>query len=142
MQTIKRVALFTACALISACSISMALHQPDKKNFGVFKEGTPQQAVRQEFGLPVWSGKDAGGHDTDVFQFVQGYSKGAKTARAMGHGVADVFTLGLWEIVGTPTEAIADGTKINATITYDDHDLVKAVKLSDENGKGIPLNKS
>ena len=36
---------------------------------------------------------------------MQGYRKGVKVARAIGHGAADVMTLGLWEVVGRPTEA-------------------------------------
>ena len=79
--------------------------------------------------------------DVDVFQFVQGYSKGAKAARSIFHGVADVFTLGLWEIVGTPTELIASGTKLKVTVTYDDQQKVKTVKVQDEEGNEIPLKK-
>jgi len=140
MSITKIVALFIAGVLMSSCSVYMAATQPEKKNLSVLTVGTPQSLVRAELGHPVWSGKDAG-FDVDVFQFVQGYSPGFKAARAIGHGVADVLTLGLWEIIGTPTELIANGTKIQGTITYDDQQRVKSVQLHDDKGNEIPRKK-
>ena len=43
---------------------------------------------------------------------MQGYSKANKISRAVWHGAADVFTLGLWEIIGTPTESAFNGKKL------------------------------
>ena len=140
MATTKIMVLFIASFLMSSCSVFMAANQPGQKNLGVLTEGTPQALVRGEFGQPVWSGKDQG-FDIEVFQFVQGYSKGSKVARSIGHGVADVFTIGLWEIVGTPVETIASGTALKATVTYDEAQKVKTVKLHDDKGNEIPLKK-
>jgi hypothetical protein len=63
----------------------------------------------------------------DVFSFTQGYSKGAKTGRAVFHGAADVLTLGLWEVVGTPTEAVFDGRQVAFEVTYDASEKVEKV---------------
>jgi hypothetical protein len=57
----------------------------------------------------------------------QEFSKGAKTGRAFFHGAADVFTLGLWEVVGTPTEAAFNGKKMAFEVTYDASDKVEKV---------------
>lgn len=140
MFTIRIVALCMASVLLSSCSIYMAAQQPEKKNFAVLTEGTPQSLVRAELGLPAWSGKDEG-FDVDVFQFVQGYPKGCKVARAIGHGVADVFTFGLWEIVGIPIEMFVSGTKIKATVTYNDQQRLKTVQLHDHKGNELLLKK-
>jgi len=67
------------------------------------------------------------GKKVDVFSFTQGYSKPAKTARAVFHGAADLFTLGLWEIVGTPAEAVFDGTKMALEVTYGQNGRVENV---------------
>lgn len=64
----------------------------------------------------------------DVFTFVQGYSKGAKVGRAFFHGAADVVTLGLWEVVGTPIETVADGTQMKVEMSYDGEERVKSVQ--------------
>lgn len=125
--------------LTSGCAVSMAAHQPDKKNLAVLYPGTPIAVVRAELGAPSWTGKDGDGFDTDVFQFVQGYSKGAKAGRAALHGIADVLTLGLWEAVGTTAETLASGKKLRVTVAYDEKGRVKASKIQDSNGKEIPL---
>jgi hypothetical protein len=109
--------------LFSGCSVVMATRQPTLKDLGVLKPGTERDRVVAELGTPVLTEKAPGGKK-DVFTFVQGYSKGAKVSRAMFHGVADVFTIGLWEVVGTPVEASFNGKKITVRVLYDDHDIV------------------
>jgi hypothetical protein len=44
-----------------------------------------------------------------------------------GRGAADEFTLGLWEVVGTPIEGYANGTKVTIEVTYDKEDRVVQV---------------
>ena len=104
----------------------MAAKQPPKKTLGVLKEGTPRSMILAELGQPVAS-ETKDGKRVDVFSFIQGYSKGAKAGRAVFHGAADVLTLGLWEVVGTPTEATFDGNKMAFEVTYDASD--KAAKI-------------
>ena len=79
-----------------------------------------------EFGQPTAT-ETRDGKKVDVFSFTQGYSKPAKAARAVFHGVADVFTLGLWEVIGTPTEGVFDGTRMALQVTYDGNDRVEHV---------------
>jgi hypothetical protein len=110
----------------NACSVYKASNQPDKKNISVLSTGTPRSHVIAEFGAPVWSG-DKNGEKVDMFAFKQGYSKGAKVGRAVFHGAADVVTLGLWEVVGTPVETIADGTDTKVEVSYDGEERVKVV---------------
>jgi len=110
----------------TGCSVFMAAKQPPKKNLGVLKEGTPRSLLLAEFGQPVAT-ETKEGKKVDVFSFTQGYSKGAKVGRAAFHGAADVFTLGLWEVVGTPTEAAFDGKKMSFEVTYDASDKVEKV---------------
>ena len=93
------VVMITVCICVNGCSVFMAGRQPDKKDLNLFAQGTPRDLLIAEFGLPT-AIVDEDGKKYDVFQFTQGYSKGAKTGRAVLHGTADVFTLGLWEIVG------------------------------------------
>jgi len=116
----------------------MAAHQPDAKNLGVLAKGTPRNLVLAEIGQPKAT-EMRDGKRVDVFSFVQGYSKGAKAGRAAFHGAADVLTVGLWEVVGTPTEATFDGKKLAFEVTYDDHDNVeKVVQLIGEGDAGTP----
>ena len=67
------------------------------------------------------------GKRVDVYSFTQGYSKAARVSRTIGHGAADVFTLGLWEVVGTPTEAAFNGKRVVYEVTYDASDRIESV---------------
>ncbi len=127
---IKFFVLAVTIMFLSGCSVFMAAKQPDKKNLDLLKVGTPRSTLLAEFGQPI-SSEVKEGKKCEVFSFVQGYSKGAKIGRAAFHGVADVFTLGLWEVVGTPTELIFDGTKMTYQVTYDDMDCVDNITLLD-----------
>jgi hypothetical protein len=104
----------------------MASHQPDKKDTTLLKPGTPRSILLAEFGQPVTSETKEGKH-VDFFSFVQGSSQGAKTGRAFFYGVADVFTLGLFEVVGTPAETAMTGDKLTYEVTYDANDRVEKV---------------
>lgn len=121
----------------SGCSVYMAAKQPRAKDLSVLKEGTPRSHVIAELGAPAWSG-EKGGNKVDVFAFTQGYSAGAKAGRAFFHGAADVFTLGLWEVIGTPVESVASGTEMKVEVIYDGNDQVKAAEVIEPKG-GKPV---
>jgi hypothetical protein len=116
-------------AFASGCSVWQAAHQPDKKDMGVLYQGTPRLNVIAELGTPVWSEQSPEGATTDVFTFKQGYSEINKTGRALFHGAADVATMGLWEVVGTPAEMIADGTDVQLQVRYDAYQNVETVQV-------------
>lgn len=136
LHLIKTHILVISMATVGGCSVYMAAHQPDKKNLNVFEPGTPRNLVLAEIGQPKAT-EMRNGRRVDVFSFVQGYSKGAKAGRAAFHGAADVLTLGLWEVVGTPTEATFDGSKVAFEVTYDKNDKVKKVVQLINNGKDV-----
>ena len=45
----------------------------------------------------------------------------------MFHGAADVLTLGLWEVIGTPVEAGLNGENLVYEVCYDKKDIVTSV---------------
>ena len=110
-----------------ACSVYMAANQPDEKDVSVFNVGTPRMHVIAEAGRPMYSEKNADGTLTDTFVFVQGYSSGSKGGRAVFHTAADVLTLGLWEVIGTPVEMTADGTEVKVQVEYDANEKVQNI---------------
>ncbi len=110
----------------TGCSVFMAAKQPEKKDTKILVVGVPRATVLSELGAPI-STVRKGSETIDIFSFKQGYGKAAKFGRAMFHGVADIATLGLWEIVGTPVESSFDGNNVAYQIIYDEHDNVKNV---------------
>jgi hypothetical protein len=121
-------ALIAMFGLMSGCSVYMATKQPDQKNLHVLDQSTPRNYVISELGPPMFT-RDQDGKLCDVLSFVQGYSKGAKVTRAVFHGTADAFTLGIWEVIGTPFESYADGTPIKVEVYYDDKNCVDFIKV-------------
>jgi hypothetical protein len=106
----------------------MAAQQPSKKNIGLFSVGTPRDMLLAEFGMPsVTETKD--GRRREIFTFKQGYSTATRAGRAVFHGVADVLTLGLWEVVGTPTELVFQGEEMAFDVSYDENDRVDKVTV-------------
>ncbi len=113
---------------VSGCSVFMAAKQPEKKDISLLKEGVSRAVLISEFGAPVIS-EYKNDKRFEIFKFVQGYSTGAKAGRAFFHGAASVATLGLWELVGTPTEITFNGDEMAFQVSYDENDLVDEVKL-------------
>jgi hypothetical protein len=139
MKTIKlSLAIAVIFSLITSCSVFMAANQPQKKDVHVLDRGTFRNTVIAELGAPAHT-EVKEGKKCDVFSFVQGYSKGAKVGRTVFHGAADVLTLGLWEVAGTPIEAIADGNEVKVEVFYDANDTVERVNIIQGNDvlKGV-----
>lgn len=134
-KTVRKHLILPLCAgailmQLSACSVFMAANQPNKKDLSILVSGTPRSRILAEFGQPV-SSRLVGNHRVDLFSFTQGYSKEAKAGRAFAHGAADVVTGGIWELAGTPTEAVFSGKSVSYEITYDSSDrIVRVVRLS------------
>ncbi|MBA2655923.1 MAG: hypothetical protein H0U70_02950 [Tatlockia sp.] len=118
-------AIIISINLVS-CAVVKATNQPGRKDLSVLNIHKPRSHVIAELGKPL-STHIHMGQRTDIYSFIQGYSTGNKAARAIGHGVADVFTLGLWEVAGTPIEGIANGRNIQVEVTYDSNDRVERV---------------
>lgn len=132
MFMFKRFSLLLSLIVLSSltgCAVVKATNQLTAKDLSVLNKNTPRATVIAEQGKPVMS-EVKKGEQVDVFNFVQGYSQVAKTARALGHSVADVMTLGLWEVVGTPIEGVANGEVNQVEVHYNKkHRVSKVVAL-------------
>jgi hypothetical protein len=116
------------CVITAGCAVSMATKQPDKKDLSVLRPRVTRSQVIAELGQPA-AYEQRDNRRVEVFAFTQGYSKATKTTRALAHGVADVVTLGLWEVVGIPAETYFSGTDVKVEVTYDEQDCVEQVAV-------------
>ena len=110
----------------TACSPVLAAKQPSRRDVDLLSAGVPRNLLLAELGQPIAT-ETRNGKRVEVFSFVQGYRKGVKVARTIGHGAADVMTLGLWEVIGTPTEATLNGHRVAYEVTYDASDRIEQV---------------
>lgn len=112
----------------TGCSVKSAYNQPAKKDMGIFKKGTPRIEVIEEIGQAINSQKSANGDIIDTYSFIQGeHSDNINLARAAGHTLMDIATIGLWELVSSTTESSLKGTKIVVKVIYDNNELIKSV---------------
>lgn len=135
--TLTTSSLQAACLAVAAtllltsatgCAVVKAARQPAKKNLSVLSPGVPRTNVIAELGAPIWT-EERDGATADVFAFKQGYSKHNKAARVFGHAALDVVTGGLWEVVGTPAEVIADGADVKVEVCYDEDYRVESINV-------------
>lgn len=129
MQAKQMISLAVAMAVafhFSGCAVVMALKQPNKKNVQVLNAGISRENVVTYLGAPITS-ENKDGKRVEIYQFVQGYTGAARAGRALGHLVLDVFSLFIWEVIGTPTELVLNGEKKTVKVTYDKDDRVEDV---------------
>jgi hypothetical protein len=116
--------------VLAGCSISKAVHQPKAKDLSVLNAGTSRDLVLVELGQPVVTEKDANGHQTDFFKFIQGQNGAAKAGKGILYGALAVTTLGLSEVVTNPVEGTAGaGKEMQVKVIYDGQNKVELVEL-------------
>lgn len=114
-------------ALSSGCAVVKATQAPNKKDLSVLEPGQPKSLVIRELGPPYKSTEIPSG-TKDLYSFKQGYSLPTKMARAVVHGGLDMFSLGLWELAGTPLESSFQGEDVRAEVLFDPSDRVQRVE--------------
>ena len=123
-------------ALLPACSVVKATNQPEVKDLSVLHLYNSRSLIIGEIGTPTETETSPTGIKIDTFSFSNGYSAAVRSLRAVSHGVADVATLGAWEIVATPIEGEFNGSKVNGQAFYNADG--NAIKLEFyEDGKEI-----
>jgi hypothetical protein len=109
---------------LSNCSVGMALSGKKSPELGAIRVGSTRGEVELQLGPPIKSVTTEDKRRVDIYEYEVGNDHSA--GRAIGHGVLDVFTLGLWEVVGTPVEGFT-GNTYSMTITYDASDRVVSI---------------
>jgi hypothetical protein len=117
---------------VAACSPVMEAYRPDPVDLAQFKVGEPRLDVLKALGPPSASAKD-GPNSCDLYQlYIHGPDSGGKAAIAAGEAVADVFTIGLAEVIFTPTEVATKNSKYSVTMCYDPDEKLAAIQAMDK----------
>ena len=123
-KTCLGLALVFTLSGTTGCSVVMASKQPSKKNTEMIQHGLSRNLVIAEFGAPITS-EYKNGKRHEIYTFTQGYSTASKVGRAFWHGAADVATVGLWELFGTPAESVFNGKKMSYELIFDENDQLE-----------------
>jgi hypothetical protein len=115
----------------AGCSIFMEANRPTPTNLHKFEVGQSRDSVRQRLGAPDDSVIQADGTNCDSYQlYTKGYGTGGKAGVALQEGAADVLTLGLTEIVLTPTEVLTKNEKHPVAFCYSSDKLVRVKEVT------------
>ncbi|MBC6497671.1 MAG: hypothetical protein GDA54_05055 [Alphaproteobacteria bacterium GM7ARS4] len=120
-------AILAVSMAVSGCSVYMAAVGSDEKNVAFLRKGVEREAVEFHLGNPRRVNQNSDGTTTHIFEYEIGNEP--SLGRAAGHAAMDVLTFGLWEIVGTPIEAVA-GETVRLSVTYDENDKVKSYRTT------------
>jgi len=116
---------------VSGCSVVMEATRPTPVDLEKFHPGDSRSSVTQELGSPVTTSKGAGGTSCDLYLlYTKGYGVAGKAPIAVGELAADVFTIGLAEIVLSPTEAVTRNEKRTVWFCYQNDALLSVTVKS------------
>lgn len=114
--------------VLAGCSVFMAASGEKDPHMYSIQRGSPRYVVEREFGAPRSDVLDEKGNSVCTYVFEVGDEPSG--GRAAMHATLDVLTLGIWEIAGTPMEAL-QGETYQATVTYGPDDTVQTFRLSE-----------
>lgn len=106
----------------------MAASQPEAKKISLFKVGTPKSLIAAEFGTPQATIK-RNGKEYEIYAFTTGSHTGVKAAKVAVYIAADILTLGLAELVGTPVETLIRSKDMAYEVSFDKNHLVDHVAV-------------
>ncbi len=120
---VKYVALLLALATIAgaaaACSPVMEVTRATPTDFTQFQTGDSRESVIARLGQPLVTNHKPGGQSCDMYElYTKGYGAGGKVPIAVAEAAADVFTIGLAELVLTPTEGVTRSEKHPVSFCY------------------------
>ena len=110
---------------LSACSVGMAAAGKESPNLAVCQVGSDKTLIESEVGPPKMIKTFADGSTSCTYEYEVGNEP--STGRAMLNAGMDVVTLGLWEVVGTPAEALK-GSKYEMIVVYGPDGKAKEIR--------------
>ena len=126
-RLVSIVALSMLLPGLQACSVGMALSGEEAPNLAACRVGAPKSDIEVQLGPPVSVTTLPDGSQSCTYEYEIGNEP--SPGRAVAHGAMDVLTLGIWEVVGTPVEAL-QGSKYRMTVVYDQENVAKEITTS------------
>jgi hypothetical protein len=128
---IRSIALLAGLSLCS-CSPVLEATRPAPVDLARFTPGEPRTAIMDTLGTPQGGSAAQGDRSCDYYRLhTSGPGDAGKGAIAAGEVVADVFTLGLAEVVLTPVEAATRDKRHVVAFCYATDQTLVSVRASD-----------
>lgn len=121
-------------SLSTGCSVYKASTQPGPADLDGLGMGSRRGDVLSRLGAPAYTEPLADGRRTDLFQFQSGLHQASKV-RVVLYLAADVFTLGLAELILWPIElTVLNDSTCTANVGYTKESIVDSWLLTKKNG--------
>ncbi len=121
----------------TACSVGLALDGEDQPDLSILKPGVERTRIEAELGQPNSVVALDGGRTQSTYYYEIGNESSG--GRAAVHAGMDVLTLGLWELVGTPMEAM-QGEDMKLVVTYDSAGKAESFDVSKRDDDNAPAS--
>ena len=119
---------------MAACSVYMEATRPTPVDLNEFPAGMSRDTVMNKLGAPDSTAVESDETSCDYYKlYTRGYGAGGKIPIAVAEGAADFFTLGLAEVVLTPTEGVTKNEKHPVSFCYRGQQLVRVTAESQPN---------
>ncbi len=110
----------------ASCSVYMESTRPTPVDLAQFDTGQTRDSVLERLGSPQQTVAESDGASCDIYAlYTHGYGAGGKIPIAIAEGAADVFTLGLAEVILTPTEGVTGNEKHPVAFCYRNQKIVR-----------------
>jgi len=117
----------------------MEATRPSPVDLAKFHPGDSRTSVEEKLGSPVDTSKGAGGNSCDLYLlYLRGYGTWGKVPIAIVESAADFFTIGLAEIVLSPTEAVTRNERRPVWFCYQNDALLSVTPKSAETATPTP----
>jgi hypothetical protein len=117
--------LLAGAPTLSACAVGMAMSGEEGPDLAACRVGADRADIQAQLGQPHSERVLDNGDQVCSYEYEVGNEPSA--TRAVMHGGMDVLTLGLWELVGTPVEAV-QGETFEMTVTYGPDGKAKSIE--------------
>jgi hypothetical protein len=118
--------LMLATAALAGCSVVMETTRPTPVDLTQFQPGDTRDDVLNHLGAPLSTASQSDGTSCDYYSlYTHGYGTAGKVGIALAETAADVFTIGLAELVTSPTEGLTRNETHPVTFCYTDSQLAR-----------------
>lgn len=116
----KILSLILTVTILTSCSAVMAASGKRESNVGALQKGDNKSIVMAKVGHAPLRVAEDGNKYIEIYEIEKGNEP--SVGRAIAHATLDLFTFGIWEVVGTPLEA-SNGEKQYLIVEYIDGSL-------------------
>lgn len=133
------IAIAPVVMMSAGCSTVMEARRPDPVDLRQFSIGDRRFDIVTQIGAPLAT-ETEGSESCDVYKLVtHGVHRAGKAAIILGEAAADVYTLGLFEVIATPVEGATASAPHTVAFCYSADRKLQSISESRPGGPAYVL---